>query len=425
MENLKKIHPKLSEAILELLVKRNPDYKFYGQFFLHLNIQPSTRLKTAGVYAKGTKLYMDYNHKFIDNLTIKEVKWLLGHEIKHLLYAHINRTKASGYDHKKSNIVQDMIINSILKEDFSADIMTAISGEYGEGEDKVTIPKLLVPPEYKGERMYEPLYRWMEKIEDEMKKEDKKGDNPDGSKGGDNPDDSEEMKTAKDMLRNSENGEGFDAHSEDEMSDLEKEVVKDVIEGIRARGFSNSTFENVLDKLKVSKKDNLKYIKQEISAVAGTTPHKSFLRANRYGIKGAKGRVYKSCEINAILDVSGSMSGGLIEKALSNINQSNITINLILADTQVNKVYKVTNKQELQKIKIVGYGGTVLQPAVDYIINDNGLKKNNTIILTDGYCDSLDLNGLKGRTLIVTTDVKVKYVGSRVKQVVMEQGDLK
>ena len=432
MEQLKKIHPKLAQAILELLVTNKPNYKFYGHFFLHMNINENVNMPTAGVYAKGTKLCMDYSPSFVDKLTNEETKWLLGHELKHLLYSHINRTKRMGYDHRKSNIVQDMIINSVLKEEFDNSVMTPIKGEYGEGEDKVTIPELLVPPEYDGERMYEPLYRWVEELEEKMKQEggnSDDGDSDDGdSQNGDSQDknsnDSDELKTLKDMLNNSEKGEAFDVHADGDLSDIEREAINGVINGIKARGVESGHFEGVLDKLKVTRKDNLKYIKQQLNSVIGTNPHKSFMREHRYGISGAKGDVYKSCEINAILDVSGSMSGGLIEKVLSNINQNNITINLILADTKVNKVYKVSSKKELQKVKILGYGGTQLQPAIDYIREDKSLNKNNLVVLTDGYCDSLDFNGLKGRNLIITTNELVKYKGGKTKQIKMDVGDL-
>ena len=182
------IHPKLQEAILDLISVSNPDYRFYGHFFMYMNIQPSTQLPTAGVYMKGTRMYMDYSHKFVDSLSLEQTKWLLFHEIKHLLYKHINRTKTSGYDHKKSNIVQDMIINTIIKEDFDGKIIHAIKGEIGEGEDMVKIPELLVPPEYDKEqpdnRMYEPLYRWVSDIEDEMRKNGElDGDDGEGQEG--------------------------------------------------------------------------------------------------------------------------------------------------------------------------------------------------------------------------------------------------
>ena len=50
---------------------------------------------------------------------------------------------------------------------------------------------------------------------------------------------------------------------------------------------------------------------------------------------------------------------------------------------------------------IKGLGGTVLQPGIDYISDNYNLY--NTVILTDGYTDSLDLSELN-KVLIISTD---------------------
>jgi len=79
-----------------------------------------------------------------------------------------------------------------------------------------------------------------------------------------------------------------------------------------------------------------------------------------------------------------------------------------------------TEKTELQNIELKGFGETELQPAIEYIKNKKEISKINTLILTDGYCDNLDFNGLPGKKMIITTDVLVNYVGSNVKQQKLE-----
>ena len=71
-------------------------------------------------------------------------------------------------------------------------------------------------------------------------------------------------------------------------------------------------------------------------------------------------------------------------------------------------------------MKIHGLGGTVLQPSVDYVVDH--YNEFNTVILTDGYCDHLDLSRLKGRVLMITVGVKVPISksNSKVKQIVLE-----
>ena len=442
--SIKHIHQKIQTAITELITNNKPDYKFYGHFFLYMIIREDKSIPTAGVTVKGTKMYMVYNPTLIDLLTVAEVKWLLCHELKHLLYNHVNRTISGGYDHKKSNIVQDMIINTVIDEDFDATLdgkplITPIIGEYKDPNSDfvVNIPKLRVPPEYKDKRVFELLYQFASDIEEQMEDEEAQGDGQGGEGDGDPQSgdgqggqgqggngDSEELKTMKDMLRNSETGEGFDVHNHDEMGAVERATVEGHINGIKAMGIDAGHIDGILKKLTVTRKDNLKWIKQQMAQIMGDHPVKSWQRLHRYGIKGAKGTKYKGNEINAILDVSGSMHG-LIEPVLSNLYQNNIVINLIEADTRVTGVYKTSSKKELQNIKISGYGGTDFQPAIDYVAQRKDIVKNNTVILTDGYCPSIDVAKLKGRVLIITTDELVEINGGkRVKQIKMNRGDL-
>jgi predicted metal-dependent peptidase len=62
-------------------------------------------------------------------------------------------------------------------------------------------------------------------------------------------------------------------------------------------------------------------------------------------------------------------------------------------------------------------GGTVLQPAVDYV--EENLNSYSTLILTDGYCDSLDLSRLKKHVLIVSAavEVPIRATNGKMKQI--------
>jgi predicted metal-dependent peptidase len=73
-------------------------------------------------------------------------------------------------------------------------------------------------------------------------------------------------------------------------------------------------------------------------------------------------------------------------------------------------VEDIKTKRDLQKVMIKGMGGTVLQPAIDYINNPkNKLHSFNNVLLTDGYCDVLDFTNVHGKTLILTTAQSPKY----------------
>lgn len=222
---------------------------------------------------------------------------------------------------------------------------------------------------------------------------------------------------------NDNNGQFMDSHIEDSVSDeMREEMVKDAHNRAKSRlkGKLPSSIQDTLNKLVKKKKDYLKEIKRGVSFIKGFTKEKSFKRLNRRGIIGLKGKIKYGSLLNVILDVSGSMSGGYIEKTLSYVFRNDIVINLIQADAKVQQVLKIKNMKELQKMQIIGFGGTELMPAIDYVAEN--LNNFNTVILTDGYCDNLDLSRLKGKVLLITcgTDVPIVKSNGKVKEIKIE-----
>ena len=120
-----------------------------------------------------------------------------------------------------------------------------------------------------------------------------------------------------------------------------------------------------------------------------------------------------------VLDTSGSMHG-YYEKALSYVFQNNIQINAIQIDTQVYDLGVVENQNQLQKMKIHGGGGTVIQPAIDLVREK--YNKYNTVVLTDGYTDNLSLKGIKGKVLIISVDQEcpIEQSNGKLKQIVVK-----
>ena len=108
--------------------------------------------------------------------------------------------------------------------------------------------------------------------------------------------------------------------------------------------------------------------------------------------------------------------GNEFDKVLSYLYQNDIHINLIQIDTEVKCIESIKNKRELQNMVIKGMGGTVLQPAISYIADvKNKLSAFNTIILTDGYTDTLNFTEIKGNSLILTTGTEPRIVDPRGK----------
>lgn len=404
----KEIDVRLSDEIIGFIFSKDikANMSFYGYFLTTINFREVNDNSTAAVYANGSRLYFKYNKAFIDVLSKEEIRFLLMHELSHLLFSHLNRI--GDRNMKKSNVVADMIINTSIVEDFDS-TFKQIHGVYElTNGKKIKIPKLLIPIEYQGRRIFEELYDWSQ-IEASKKV---------------NANDSDELKLIKSLFKDIEEGKDVQCTDDHyESSEIEKQIMdsitNDIINGLKNRGYCTQNIEKFLGKLTSDRKNNLNWVLQNLSYVMGSTLKGSWSKPNRYSISGKKGEMLVGHQINVILDVSGSMFG-LHEKVLSTIYQNGLQCNIILADTEVKDFIVTKSKTELQNIELKGFGGTELQPAIEYIKNKKEISKINTLILTDGYCDNLDFNGLPGKKMIITTDVLVNYVGSNVKQQKLE-----
>lgn len=516
----KNIHEKIVDGIETMLIDTRVNLPYYGEFNLQVNFTERDSIGTCAVNvtAKGMNFY--YSPKFLQDMSQKEVNFIILHEDFHLLFDHPKRTVTGQFNHKLSNIVQDMIINHIIWEDISHSFVEIPKSPDGKNM------ALFVPKEYDGELIFEHLYEWMQEQKEEWNKQkqksecqtcggsgkkeqdenqssdggegesDEKGENEGGQgesddkkdneqdngegnsegqgesdeksegegQGGEGQDESDDCPdcngsgnsngegqdstgkpsygpygkspggngqidtwSKEQIFQDMESGEGeyLDKHIEDEVpQEMREGMVRDVMDRLAARGLSAGDIEQTLGKLRKKRKDYLREIKRSISNVIfGTNKQKTITRANRRGIKGLKGHKKVSSKINCILDTSGSM-GGTFEKVLSFIYRSDIEVNLIEADTEVKWVKNIKNKRALESISIKGLGGTMLQPGIDYV-SDN-FNEFNTVVLTDGYCDSLDLSKIKGKVLIISIGVEVNILASRkkVKQIVVSEEDL-
>jgi predicted metal-dependent peptidase len=450
---IKNIHEKLLNSVQTMLIDTKINLPFYGEFNLHISFHEQDSIGTCAVNATSKGFNFYYSPKFLENMSQKEVNFIDIHEIFHLLFDHPKRTVTGQYNHKLSNIAQDMIINHIIWEDISHSFVEIPKSKDGKNM------ALFVPKEYKGKLIFEELYEWLKEEKDKWEKEQKQNKDDSGSNGADkkqdggdqgqdgegennggkdstgkpsygpygkNPSkDGETLDTwsKEQIFKDLENGEGeyLDKHIGDEIPEEMREgMVKDIMERLAARGLSAGNVEQTLNKLRKKRKDYLREIKRAVSnMIFGTIKQKTIIKPSRRGIFGIKGnRKVKTC-INVILDTSGSM-GNTFEKVLSYIYRSDISVNMIQGDTEVKWVDKFMDKKKIERMKISGLGGTILTPSVEYVVEN--FNEFNTCILTDGYCDSLDLSKLKGRVLIISIGVKVPITKSngKVKQICVD-----
>jgi predicted metal-dependent peptidase len=524
---IKDIHEKLLQGIKVMLIDTRINLPYYGEFNLHVNFHEQDSIGTCAVNVSSKGMNFFYSPKFLENMSQKEVNFITLHEDFHLLFDHPKRTVTGQYDHKMSNIVQDMIINHIIWEDITHEFVEIPKDKTGKNM------ALFVPKEYTGKLIFEELYEWMKDEKEKWQKQQKcnsqckscngtgkkqdqdqkgqgkkdgqkqdgqgkgQGEQPQDQKGqGEQPGDGQgqgqdnnqqdggdgqgqsqskgqgkggqgqgqdpcddcggtgneggkdstgkpsygpygknpsgkdkdgamdtwsKEQIFQDMENN--NGEYMDKHINDEVpEDMREAMVRDVMEKLAARGLSAGNIETTLNKLRKKRKDYLKEIKRAVSnMIFGTTKQKTIVKPNRRQISGLKGNRKVKTKINVILDTSGSMGGqGTFERVLSYVYRNDIEINFIESDTEIKWVERIKTIKKLESLPIKGLGGTIMQTGIDYVVEH--FNDCNTVLLTDGYTDSLDLGKLKGKLLIISvgTKVPIARTNGKVKQIVLE-----
>jgi len=395
------IHNKLQYCISQMVTGEILPY--YGEFNLFVNFKQNDDIKTCGVNVSKDGMNFYWNKKFLESLPQKQVNFVLIHETFHLLFKHYERSV--NYKHNISNLAQDMIINKIILDDIINTDNRLVKGFIELpiiNNEKLDI---FPPIEYKGNLVFEELYHW-------LYNEEEKYNNGDGV-----------SNYLSGVFDDDNNGEFLDIHMIDEINNEYKtQIISDVKNTLKNRGFISSDINSTLNKLIKQKKDHLRYIKRYIiNYIFGENKYSSILRPNRRDIEGLKGYVKKGKHINCILDTSGSMSDE-INKVLSFVFQNNIRLNLIQIDTKIKSVDVIKNMKQLEKLNIVGKGGTKLTPSLEYIANNNKLNKLTTLILTDGMTDVLDFNGVKNRVLIISTHIEPEIINHKnIKIIVIDK----
>lgn len=363
-----------------------------------------------------------YNKSFINSITsTKELVFILIHEVLHIVLNHILRTTKNNNDVYISNIVQDAIINESilgspeLQKYTSKPLVNNASFNKDNNHSCVTMDTLYSIlcsnvetrsnniVDYTGPMVYEYLYDWfVEQL----------GDN-----------------VLHNCIINN-----FDKHLEEDFdtesntvgkpSDAIESIVFDkVYSKIKSRGVLPSQIEDNLKEAEAREKNNdvLKIIRTAISnnlCSSDSTIHKVFTKPHLYGIEGLAGKIKKQYHINCILDTSGSMIED-ISKVLGFLIKAFTSVTLIQIDTEIKSItnLKSTKKEDINKIKISGFGGTVLQPAIDYIASKPNLKSSGTLILTDGYTDNLNVTKLLGKVLVLSTGIRCEIKSRYYNQV--------
>jgi predicted metal-dependent peptidase len=368
---------------------------FFGNIATRLTLQNADDwCPTAAT--DGRHLF--YNSEFICKLKEKEVTFLVGHELLHVIYDHIGRRGTRDPD--LSNIAADYAVNDSCVE-------------YRLGE-KITSVPLLYDPKYHGwayEQIYDDLLSNCKKIDmDKLMKmvlDDHMEDSEDGSDPG--------------------TGSGSrPVLTAEERQQIKDEIKEAMLSAAQAVGVGNvpAGIKRLIDGLTESKMDWREILNQRVEAQIKNDF--TYMKPSRrgWGCDAVLPSMKRepSVEATLALDMSGSIGVPQIKDFFGEIKgiveqHASFNIGVLTFDTQCYnyQVFTEDNVDEIYNYEPQGGGGTSFDCIYDFL-KEQEIEPKQLIIFTDmechcwgdpDYCDTVWLAHKSNR--VAPHGMTVKY----------------
>ena len=371
---------KTSAEIEDILIKARVDMLMNAPFFGAL----ATRLKLIDATewcptaaTDGKHFY--YNRNFTAALTEDECIWLMGHEILHCVYDHMDVDRRGDRIPQLWNVANDYVINLELE---LARIGKRIRKEIIE-----------VCFEYKyqdmtSEEVYDDIYKEMDE-QGRIKQVsfDMHLDRDEGDDAGSGP--AGESKDSKDGKS------GPVPMTADEKEKAKQEFKSATVQAAKAAGAGNlpGGVKRMLDKILNPQLDWRTLLAMQIQSVIKNDY--TFRTQSRKGADSGywlPGMDYDTTiDVAVALDVSGSIFDEMLRDFLSEVKgimdqYTNYKIHLFCFDTEVHNPQEFTdsNMDEFMDYELAGGGGTEFDCCFEYM-KDNGIQPKKFIMFTDGY----------------------------------------
>ena len=104
-----------AERLTRMKIELQDEQPFWSRLILNLNIQEDTKnmLPSYGSVGVDIRNNLYYEKKFIDGLSDPELKFVLAHEVSHIIFGHLWRL--GNRKPMKFNCACDLVVNTILK----------------------------------------------------------------------------------------------------------------------------------------------------------------------------------------------------------------------------------------------------------------------------------------------------------------------
>ena len=350
---------KIIVARVSLLLK----HPFFGNMATRLKIQEAEDwLPTAAT--DGRTIY--FNRKFFDPLTVKQVEFVIAHEILHNVFDHMGRRE--GRNPKIFNIAADYCVNGQLVRDRI-------------GDHQIPDIKIFHDPKYYGmgaEEVYDKIY-------DEM--------------------DEEELNQLGQLLdehidwgSDPKDGDGKGnrpTYTKEELKQIRDEIREATVQAAQAAGAGNTpaSVQRMIKELTEPKMNWREILRQQIQSTIKNDY--SFMRPNRKGwhmsaiLPGTQ--FEDTIDICVSIDMSGSISDAQAKDFLTEIKgimqeYKDFKIKVWCFDTKVynEQSYDGYTIDEFDQYEPMGGGGTEFDANWEYM-KENDIQPKKFIMFTDGY----------------------------------------
>ena len=343
--------------------------KFVHEVLMMMDKRCDNSIQTMGVHVEGTRIFLAYNEKFVGTLSDSELRWVITHEIYHLILHHCTvRLPEDKHDHKLYNIAADLAINCLIPTDANRTIPVDEKGN--------ALP--LFPKKYQfDDKLSMEQYVQLLRQQYADKKKSGKGDGQGGGSGeGDEDEDYGD-------------GEGgsIDSHEGWEESEVVKEIVRAAVNKIardeRVWGRMPGDLKAIIMAAQKTYVSWERYLKYHLGQMVSPTQIRTMKRPDRrfgYPYAGKK-RGYTDRKLVAI-DTSGSIGEDELAQFLAEVNKlAEIQpVDLVLFDDGI-QVGPVQFNRKHATMDFKGRGGTNFSEVFELAEERH---YQSVIMLTDG-----------------------------------------
>jgi len=380
------VRDKLIKARIEMLMSA----PFFGNLATRLIIKDATSwCPTAATDGK----YFYYNKHFVAALSDAECVFLMGHEVLHCVYDHMDANRRGDRHPVLWNVANDYVING--------DLIDARVGE------EIKLVQICHDWKYRGkvsEEIYDDLYKQAK--EDgrimEMDSFDVHLDREEG-------DDEGSGSASKGNTDGDEDGDGPAKYTAEEKEQISQEFKNATMQAAKAAGAGNlpGGVKRLLNDLLNPQLDWRQLLAMQIQSVMRSdytmaTPSRKGLNEGYY-LPGLDRET--TIDIVAALDMSGSIFDDMARDFLSELKgimdqYTDFKIHLLCFDTEVYnpKVFTQNDMGEFMEYELNGGGGTDFDCVFNWM-KEEGVQPKKLVMFTDGYpygswgdegyCDSL------------------------------------